>query len=103
MEHADIAISPGRAFGENGEGYFRIALVENEQRLRQAIRNISRYLQEKPIRKAKAIKWSDWTSPVANAGEVRAFLDVHRDRTTEAFRRQTGRSTPLRSLSTACV
>jgi alanine-synthesizing transaminase len=36
----------GAAFGENGEGYFRIALVENEQRLRQAIRNISRYLQE---------------------------------------------------------
>ncbi len=56
MEHAEVAISPGAAFGENGEGYFRIALVENEQRLRQAIRNISRYLQEKPIRKAKAVK-----------------------------------------------
>jgi alanine-synthesizing transaminase len=56
MEHAEVAISPGGAFGENGEGYFRIALVENEQRLRQAIRNISRFLQEKPIRKAKAAK-----------------------------------------------
>jgi len=53
MEHAEVAIAPGRAFGENGEGYMRIALVENEQRLRQAIRNISRYLQQKPIRKAK--------------------------------------------------
>ncbi len=51
MEHAEVAIAPGRAFGENGEDYMRIALVENEQRLRQAIRNISRFIQEKPIRK----------------------------------------------------
>lgn len=56
MEHAEVAIAPGRAFGENGEGYMRIALVENEQRLRQAIRNISRFVKEKPIRKAKASK-----------------------------------------------
>jgi len=56
IEHAEVAISPGRAFGENGEGCFRIALVENEQRLRQAIRNISRYVQQKPIRKTKAAK-----------------------------------------------
>ena len=56
MEDAEVAIAPGRAFGENGEGYVRIALVENEQRLRQAIRNISRYVQQKPIRKAKAAK-----------------------------------------------
>jgi alanine-synthesizing transaminase len=52
MDNAEVAIAPGRAFGENGEGYMRIALVENEQRLRQAIRNISRYVQQKPIRKA---------------------------------------------------
>ena len=52
MEHAEVAIAPGRAFGENGEGYMRIALVENKQRLRQAIRNISRFINEKPIRKA---------------------------------------------------
>jgi alanine-synthesizing transaminase len=56
MDHAEVAIAPGAAFGENGEGYMRIALVENEQRLRQAIRNISRYVQEKPIRKAKATR-----------------------------------------------
>jgi alanine-synthesizing transaminase len=56
MEHAEVAIAPGRAFGENGEGYMRIALVENEQRLRQAVRNISRFSQQKPIRKAKALK-----------------------------------------------
>jgi len=54
MEYAEVAIAPGRAFGENGEDYMRIALVENEQRLRQAIRNISRFVREKPVRKAKA-------------------------------------------------
>jgi alanine-synthesizing transaminase len=53
MEHAEVAIAPGRAFGENGEDYMRIALVENEHRLRQAIRNISRFVQQRPIRKAK--------------------------------------------------
>ncbi|MHC4075591.1 MAG: aminotransferase class I/II-fold pyridoxal phosphate-dependent enzyme [Planctomycetota bacterium] len=54
MEHAEVAIAPGRAFGENGEDYMRIALVENEQRLRQAIRNISRFVQQRPIRKTKS-------------------------------------------------
>ena len=54
MEYAEVAVAPGRAFGENGEGYMRIALVENEQRLRQAIRNINRFVQQRPIRKARA-------------------------------------------------
>jgi len=53
VEHAEVSMAPGRGFGEGGEGYMRIALVENEQRLRQAVRNISRYLREKPIRKTK--------------------------------------------------
>jgi alanine-synthesizing transaminase len=52
VEHAEVVLAPGRAFGENGEGFMRIALVENEQRLRQAVRNISRFVQERPIRKA---------------------------------------------------
>ena len=56
MEYAEVAVAPGRAFGENGEDYMRIALVENEQRLRQAVRNISRFIQEKPIRKSRAGK-----------------------------------------------
>jgi len=46
MENAEVSIAPGRAFGEGGENYMRIALVENEQRLRQAIRNISRYVRK---------------------------------------------------------
>jgi alanine-synthesizing transaminase len=54
MEYAEVAVAPGRAFGENGEGYMRIALVENEQRLRQAVRNISRFIREKPVRKGKS-------------------------------------------------
>jgi alanine-synthesizing transaminase len=53
MEYAEVAVAPGRAFGENGEDYVRIALVENEQRLKQAVRNISRFVREKPVRKAK--------------------------------------------------
>jgi alanine-synthesizing transaminase len=46
MDEAEVAVAPGRAFGENGEKYVRIALVENEQRLRQAIRNIDRALNK---------------------------------------------------------
>jgi len=46
LEEAEVAIAPGRAFGENGEGYVRIALVENEQRLRQAIRQMDRVLNK---------------------------------------------------------
>ncbi len=56
MEHAEVAVAPGRAFGEHGENFMRIALVENEQRLRQAVRNINRYNQKKPIRKNKLEK-----------------------------------------------
>jgi alanine-synthesizing transaminase len=46
MAGAEVAIAPGRAFGEGGEDYMRIALVENEQRLRQAIRNIGRFVRK---------------------------------------------------------
>jgi alanine-synthesizing transaminase len=42
--HAEVAVAPGVGYGEDGEGFVRIAMVENEQRLRQAARNIKRYL-----------------------------------------------------------
>jgi alanine-synthesizing transaminase len=42
---AHVAVAPGVGYGENGEGFVRIALVENEQRLRQAARNVKKYLQ----------------------------------------------------------
>jgi alanine-synthesizing transaminase len=45
VEKAEVAVSPGVAFGEHGEGFVRIALVENEQRIRQAARNIRRFLE----------------------------------------------------------
>ncbi len=45
LNEAAVAVSPGRGFGEAGEGYLRLALVENEQRLRQAVRQISRCLK----------------------------------------------------------
>jgi alanine-synthesizing transaminase len=46
IEEAEVAVSPGRGFGEAGEGYLRLALVENEHRLRQAVRQIGRCLRE---------------------------------------------------------
>ncbi len=46
LREAQVAVSPGVGFGEYGEGYVRIALVENEQRIRQAARNIKRFLRQ---------------------------------------------------------
>jgi Aspartate/tyrosine/aromatic aminotransferase len=43
LEKADVAVSPGVGFGEHGDEYVRIALVENEHRIRQAARNIKRF------------------------------------------------------------
>jgi alanine-synthesizing transaminase len=48
VEKASVAVSPGAGFGEHGEGHVRIALVENEQRIRQAARNIRRFLETAP-------------------------------------------------------
>jgi alanine-synthesizing transaminase len=48
VEKAEVAVSPGIGFGEHGEGFVRIALVENEQRIRQAARNIRRFLETGP-------------------------------------------------------
>lgn len=45
LREAEVAVSPGRGFGELGEGHLRLALVENEQRLRQAARQITRCLR----------------------------------------------------------
>jgi alanine-synthesizing transaminase len=44
LREADVAVSPGGGFGPTGEGYLRLALVENENRLRQAVRQIGRCL-----------------------------------------------------------
>ena len=45
LKEANVAVSPGGGFGESGEGYMRLALVENEHRIRQGIRQIGRCLK----------------------------------------------------------
>ena len=59
LREADVAVSPGIGFGEYGDGYVRLALVENEQRIRQAARNIRRFLEAGP----------ENSKPVASAAE----------------------------------
>jgi alanine-synthesizing transaminase len=44
IEKADVAVAPGVGFGEHGDDFVRIALVENEHRIRQAARNVKRFL-----------------------------------------------------------
>ncbi len=57
MDEAEVALAPGLAFGENGEGFVRIAVVENEQRLRQAMRNLERALvPRQPKAKRQTVK-----------------------------------------------
>ena len=44
VSEANVAVSPGMGFGPGGEGYVRFALIENEQRIGQAVRNLRRAL-----------------------------------------------------------
>jgi alanine-synthesizing transaminase len=46
LTEAQVAVAPGAGFGEEGEGFVRIALVENEQRIRQAARGVKQLLAE---------------------------------------------------------
>ncbi|MCK4373836.1 MAG: aminotransferase class I/II-fold pyridoxal phosphate-dependent enzyme, partial [Candidatus Brocadiae bacterium] len=50
LEEAGVAVAPGAAFGEGGEGFVRMAIVENTQRLRQAVRQIGRVLRRRRVR-----------------------------------------------------
>lgn len=52
LTQAKVAVAPGVGYGEEGEGYVRIAMVENEQRLRQAARNIKKYFANMGINSA---------------------------------------------------
>jgi alanine-synthesizing transaminase len=54
MEGAEIAVAPGAGFGEYGDGFIRIGLVENEQRIRQAARNLKKFLQSNTAAAAAA-------------------------------------------------
>ncbi len=57
LDQGDVAVSPGSGFGPAGEGYLRLALVENENRLRQAVRQIGRCL-EREERRVSSMKGS---------------------------------------------
>ncbi len=50
LEEGGVAVSPGRGFGDDGEGYLRLAIVENSQRLRQAVREIGRCTKTEPTK-----------------------------------------------------
>ncbi len=54
LTQAEVAVAPGVGYGEEGEGFVRIAMVENEQRLRQAARNIKRYLSSMGVNSSAA-------------------------------------------------
>ncbi|MFN0219330.1 MAG: LL-diaminopimelate aminotransferase [Hyphomicrobium sp.] len=62
IEKADVAVSPGVGFGEYGEGYIRIALVENEQRIRQAARSIRKFFAESGVSAAAPVESSELAS-----------------------------------------
>ena len=47
IAEAGVAVAPGTGFGDEGEGFVRLALVENEQRIRQAARNIKKFLSNR--------------------------------------------------------
>ncbi len=55
LTHAGVAVAPGVGYGEDGEGFVRIAMVENEQRIRQAARNVKKYLTSMGVNTGKRI------------------------------------------------
>ena len=56
LKEGDVVVSPGAGFGQAGEGYVRMALVENENRLRQAVRQIGRCLGAKTPTKEEGVR-----------------------------------------------
>ena len=56
LKHADVAVAPGIGFGPGGEGYVRIALVENKHRIRQAVRNIKQFLAADPEKQIRELE-----------------------------------------------
>ena len=49
LQQANVAVSPGGGFGDAGEGFLRLALVENEHRIRQGVRQIGRCLRHEHV------------------------------------------------------
>jgi alanine-synthesizing transaminase len=55
INEAHVAVAPGAGFGEHGDDFVRIALVENEQRIRQAARNIRKFLASRGVKEIKPV------------------------------------------------
>jgi alanine-synthesizing transaminase len=55
LDEANVAVSPGSGFGPAGEGYVRMSLVENENRLRQALRQMGRIISEQKAKPAERV------------------------------------------------
>jgi alanine-synthesizing transaminase len=68
IKEAHVAVAPGAGFGEHGDNYVRLALVENEQRIRQAARNVRKFLEANGV-KVKPEK--EPKAPKAEAAPVR--------------------------------
>lgn len=56
IKEAHVAVAPGAGFGEHGDNYVRLALVENEQRIRQAARNVRKFLEANGVKVPKPEK-----------------------------------------------
>ncbi len=65
IKEAHVAVAPGAGFGEHGDAFVRLALVENEQRIRQAARNVRKFLE------ANGVKVKPEKAPKAEASPVR--------------------------------
>lgn len=65
IKEAHVAVAPGAGFGEHGDNYVRLALVENEQRIRQAARNVRKFLE------ANGVKVKPEKAPKAEPAPVR--------------------------------
>ena len=49
MDRANVAVAPGTGFSEEGEGFLRLALVENEDRLRRAVRQMKKAMKNMDV------------------------------------------------------
>jgi alanine-synthesizing transaminase len=71
IEEAHVAVAPGAGFGEHGDGHVRLALVENEQRIRQAARNVRKFLESYGVNVPKEIREPKSLKPEAEAARAR--------------------------------
>ena len=101
LDQGDVAVSPGSGFGPAGEGYLRMALVENENRLRQAVRQIGRCLEREDAR-WQAGQNEPSLSDEANLEPPPSEASLER-KAEAAMRERLGRPTANRLIFSAAV